>query len=82
MWTEGSIRVRNSTFHYWVKHYEEPSEDFGIDLSAEQAGGGRISKLTLKRNGETVYNYDRGLDVKPTDEDTETALAILIKEYN
>ena len=67
MWTEGSIRVKNSTFHYWVKHYEEPSEDFGID-------GGRIS--------ETVYNYDRGLDVKPTDEDTEIALEILIKEYN
>ena len=75
MWTEGSIRVRNSTLHYWVKHYEEPSEDFGID-------GGRISKLMLKRNGKTVYNYDRGLDVKPTDEDTEIALAILIKEYN
>ena len=75
MWTEGSIRVRSSTFHYWVKHYEEPSEDFGID-------GGRISKLMLKRNGETVYNYDRGLDVKPADEDTETALAILIKDYN
>ena len=71
MWTEGSIRVRNSTFHYWVKHYEEPSEDFGID-------GGRISKLMLKRNGKTVYNYDRGLDVKPTDEDTEIALAITV----
>ena len=41
-----------------------------------------ISKLMLKRNGKTVYNYDRGLDVKPTDEDTEIALAILIKEYN
>ena len=75
MWTEGSIRVRNSTFHYWVKHYEGPSEDFGID-------GGRISKLTRKRSGETVYNDDRGLDVKTTDEDTEIALAILIKEYN
>ena len=75
MWTEGSIRVRNSTFHYWVKHYEEPSVDFGID-------GGRISKLMLKLNGKTVYNYDRGLDVKPTDEDTKIALAILIKEYN
>ena len=75
MWTEGSLRVRNSTFHYWVKHYEEPSEDFGID-------GGRISKLMLRRNGEIVYNYDRGLDKQAKDEDTETALAILIKEYN
>ena len=74
MWTEGSLRVRNSTFHYWVKHYEEPSED-GIK-------GGRISKLMLRRNGEIVYNYDRGLDVKAKDEDTETALAILLKEYN
>ena len=75
MWTEGSVRVRNSTFHYWVKHYEEPSEDFGI-------GGGRISKLMLRRSGEIVYNYDRGLDTKAKDEDTETALAILLKEYN
>ena len=75
MWTEGSIRVKNSAFHYWVKHYEEPSEDFGID-------GGRISKLMLRRNGEIVYNYDRGLDKQAKDEDTETALAILLKEYN
>ena len=75
MWTEGSIRVRNSTFHYWVKYYDEPSDDFGID-------GGRISKLMLRRNGEIVYNYDRGLDTKAKDEDTETALAILLKEYN
>ena len=74
MWTEGSLRVRSSTFHYWVKHYEEPSE-YGIK-------GGRISKLMLRRNGEIVYNYDRGLDTKAKDEDTETALAILLKEYN
>ena len=45
MWAEGSIKVGDSIFHYWVKHYEEPSEDYGID-------GGRISKLMLKRNGE------------------------------
>lgn len=25
MWTEGTIRVGTSVFHYWVKHYEEPS---------------------------------------------------------
>ena len=51
MWAEGSIKVQNSIFHYWVKHYEEPSEDYGID-------GGRISKLMLKRNGEIAYSYD------------------------
>ena len=75
MWAEGSIKVGDGIFHYWVKHFEEPSEDYGID-------GGRISKLMLKRNGEIAYNYDRGLDIKPVDKATETALAILIKEYN
>lgn len=75
MWSEGSMKVRNSVFHYWVKHYEEPSETYGIE-------GGRISKATLKRNGQIVYNYDRGLDIAPADEDTEIALAILMKNYN
>lgn len=75
MWAEGSIKVGGSIFHYWVKHYEGPSGGYGID-------GGRISKLMLKRNGEIAYNYDRGPDIEPVDKDTETALAILIKEYN
>ena len=30
MWAEGSIKVQNSIFHYWVKHYEEPSEDTAL----------------------------------------------------
>lgn len=75
MWTEGSIKAGNSIFHYWVKHFEEPSEDYGID-------GGRISKLMLKRNGKIAYNYDRGADIEPDDQETEMALAILKKEYN
>ena len=74
MWSEGSIKGRNSIFHYWVKHYDEPSE-YGINE-------GRVSKLTLKRNGKIVYNYDRGLDVEAVDEETKLALAILLKEYN
>ena len=45
MWAEGSIKVGDSIFHYCVKHYEEPIEDYGID-------GGRISKLMLNRNGD------------------------------
>ncbi len=75
MWTEGSIMAKGNIFHYWVKHYEEPSEKYGIN-------GGRISKLTLKRNGEIVYNYDRGVDIEPADEYTELALAVILKEYN
>lgn len=61
-------------FHYWMKQYEEGSQ-FGID-------GGRISKLMLKRNGEIVYNYDRGLDVAPVDENTVFALEILLHSEN
>lgn len=75
MWNEGSIKIRKSVFHYWVKHYEEPSEVYGIK-------GGRISKATLKRDGKIVYNYDRGLDIAPADKDTELALAVLMKDYN
>ena len=44
--------------------------------------GGRISKLMIKRDGEIVCNYDRSWDVNPVDEDTEFALAILMKDYN
>lgn len=75
MWAEGIIKAGNSIFHYWVKHFEEPSEDYGID-------GGRISKLMLKRNGKIAYNYDRGADIEPDDQETEMALTILKKEYN
>lgn len=75
MWKIGRIEIGNSTFDYWVKHYEEPSEEYGIN-------GGRISKLMIKRADKIVYNYDRGLDVKAADKDTEKALETLMKEYN
>lgn len=74
MWAEGSIKIGTSVFHYWVKHYEEPSI-YGYEE-------GRASKIMLKRNGEIVFNFDRGLDVPLADRDTETALAVLLKEYN
>lgn len=74
MWKEGSLRLGGDIFHYGMKQYEEGSQ-FGID-------GGRISKLMLKRNGEIVYNYDRGLDVAPVDENTVFALEILLHSEN
>ena len=74
MWTEGTIQVGTSTFHYWVKHYEEPST-FGYEE-------GRASKISLRRNGKTVFNFDRGMDIPPEDAETETVLAILLKQYN
>lgn len=57
-----------------MKQYEEGSE-FGIN-------GGRISKLTIKRGGREVYNYDRGEDIAPIDKNTETALEIILKSDN
>ena len=75
MWHEGSIKVGSSIFHYLVKNFDEPSGIYGLE-------GGRISKVMLKRNGQIVYNYDRGLDIAPADQETEIALAILMKDYN
>ena len=80
MWTQGTIGVKDSngrmvSVTFWVKQYEEPSEEYGIS-------GGRISKLMLKQDGRVVYNYDRGVDFEPQTPEAETALAILIHEYN
>ena len=74
MWKEGTVSVNGEIFHYWMKQYEEGSE-FGIN-------GGRISKLTIKRSGREVYNYDRGEDIAPIDKNTETALEIILKSDN
>ena len=74
MWKEGSIKVCGTIFHYWIKQYDVGSY-FGID-------GGRISKLTLKRNGEIVCSYDRGWDIEPADENTQLALELLLHSEN
>ena len=80
MWKEGTIGVpvENSKYkvvHYWVKVYEEPSEEYGIN-------GGKISKLSLKMDGEWIANYDRGWDIKPTCKEAELALCILLTKHN
>ena len=46
MWKQGAIGVKDEngrmvSVNYWIKHYEEPSEEYGIS-------GGRISKLMLR----------------------------------
>lgn len=81
MWSEGSIAILNEdksarvVFHYQVKHYDEPSETYGID-------GGRISKLFIWRDEVYTCRYDREWVLKPEDEDTEKVLAILIRKFN
>lgn len=74
MWKEGSLKIYDNIFHYWMKVYEEGSE-FGIE-------GGKISKLMLKRSGVIVCNYDRGWDVMPTDPETQLALELLLHSNN
>ena len=74
MWKQGNLQINESVFYYWMKQYDEGSQ-FGIK-------GGRISKLTLKRNGEVVCNYDRGWDIKPTDPETQLVLEHLLQKEN
>lgn len=80
-WKEGTIgspigSSDTRIAHYWVKAYETGSE-FGID-------GGKISKLTIKIDGKTVANYDRGWDIEPDENDklAMTAYTILLAENN
>lgn len=80
-WHEGTIGIpqkdgSSKIAHYWVKAFEEGSK-WGIN-------GGKISKLSIKIDGEWVANYDRGWDVKPSDDDEAAQLAycILLNEYN
>lgn len=76
MWIEGTLRIEGRNFMYCVKHYPEPSEDYGID-------GGRISKLEIRIDGEAcTCRYDRGWDIRPADADTRIAYEFLLKKYN
>ena len=82
LWKEGTIGIPVSgtkevkIAHFWAKVYDEGSE-YGIDE-------GRISKLTVKIDGVTVINYDRGWDIKPDEDDevAQIALAILLNDDN
>ncbi len=80
LWKEGTIGIpvngETKIAHYWAKVYDEGSI-YGIDE-------GRISKLTIKIDGQTVVSYDRGWDIEPDENDEATMIAysILIQEYN
>ena len=74
MWTQGTINYNGSAYRYSVKHFEEPSK-FGYKE-------GRASKIWIERSGETVFNYDRGMDVKAADKDTKAVLQMLLDKFN
>ena len=78
MWSNGRIFTTEPKvgFEYWCKHYDVGSE-YGI-------GGGRISKLSIRRlsDGKEVYNYDRRLDFDNLDGDGKNAYRIILEKYN
>ena len=80
MWNKATLSIKNddgtyTNCKYCVKHYDEPSEAYGID-------GGRISKMEIRVNGQTTLNYDRGWDIEPDDEASQLAYMILLKQFN
>ena len=70
MWKNGRI----DGCEYWVKSYDEPSI-YGIE-------DGRISKLTVKRDGREIMNYDRGWDLEPKTDSDREILAKILAKYN
>ena len=80
LWKEGTIGIpvngETKIAHYWAKVYDEGSI-YGIDE-------GRISKLTIKIDGQTVVSYDRGWEIEPDENDEATMIAysIIINDYN
>ena len=81
MWKEGTIGIPKKdggykSVKYWVKHFDEPNEDYGIN-------GGKISKTQLEDGWWSgLPNYDRGWDIEPTCEEANLALSILLNELN
>ena len=75
MWEKGTLLIDGTNGKYCVKHYGEPSEEYGIE-------GGCISKMELRIDGKVTLNYDRGWDMEPEDEISQLAYAVLIKQYN
>lgn len=75
MWEKGSLLIDGTIVKYCVKHYDEPSETYGLE-------GGKISKMELRINGRVTLNYDRAWDIEPEDEITQVAYMVLLKKYN
>jgi hypothetical protein len=76
IWSKGTIDEAGARYEYWAKHYGQGSE-YGI-------GGGRISKLVIRKAGESkdLYSYDRGLDVDCQSDDVRRVLESILAKYN
>ncbi|SDZ96528.1 hypothetical protein SAMN02745687_01245 [Lachnospiraceae bacterium NK3A20] len=74
-WEQGSLLINGTVVKYWVKHYDEPSEAYGLE-------GGCISKMELRIDGRVTLNYDCAWDIEPDDEISQLAYELLLKKYN
>jgi len=78
MWRDGQIGVptSNTIYKYWAKVYDEGSEEFGLN-------GGRVSKLTIRKLNETtdLFNFDRGDDIPPANDEVEAVVNIILAKY-
>ena len=74
-WTFGKL----GEYSFEVKHYEEPSEVYGLDFDGAR---GRIGKLSVARGYTTVCAYDRGWDVLPKADEDRDACAEIIRRFN
>ena len=70
MWSKGEI----NGYKFEVKHYETGSQ-YGISE-------GRVSKLSIRKDGVWVYNYDRELDFDNLDEEGKAVYAQILEQYN
>lgn len=75
MWEQGALLINGTVVKYWVKHYDEPSETYGLE-------GGKISKMELRVDGRVTLNYDRAWNIEPEDEISQIAYMVLMKKYN
>jgi len=78
MWNEAIISCPETggKYKYWAKVYESASEH-GIN-------GGPVSKLTIRKLGETkdLYSWDRGLDVDCADDEVRKVLAVILAKFS
>ena len=70
MWTSGKL----AGYEYHIKHFEEGSV-YGLNE-------GKISKITISRNGRILVNYDRGWDILPQNEDVIKIYEHLLNLFN
>lgn len=73
-WKRAIIEYKKKDYKVTYKKFDEGSV-YGID-------GGKISKLSISVDGKEVCNYDRGWDVKPTDEGSKAVLSEVLDNEN